>query len=83
MSVQMPSPTASPNCCRATLFHLVAAWTTWASTGCRSWSLAMWNVTGVRDPSRSSMSLTPDSASTMSGTWTIIRFSSRHSSVSM
>ena len=32
--------------------------------------------TGVRDPSRSSVSLTPLSLSTISGTWTIIRFNS-------
>ena len=49
-----------PELPRATLFHLVAAWTTWASIGCWSWSFEMWNWIGVRDPSRSSMSLTPD-----------------------
>ena len=47
----------------AALFHFVAACTTWASTGCLSWSLLMWNWIGVREPSRSSMSLTPRSTS--------------------
>lgn len=37
------------------------------------------NSTGVREPSRSSMSLKPLSASTISGTWTSLSPSSRAS----
>jgi hypothetical protein len=38
--------------------------TTCAPTGCLSRPFEIWNCTGVREPSRSSMSLTPDSMST-------------------
>jgi hypothetical protein len=77
MSVAIPSPTFIPSCLSANLFHLVAACTTWASTGWRSWSFETWNWMGPREPSRSRKSLMPLEASTMSGTSTLIRFSSR------
>ena len=43
----------------------------------------MWNLIGTREPSRSSMSFTPESELTMSGTCTIMRPSSSQRPASM
>jgi len=64
----LTSPTRHPNCWSASRFHLVAACTTSTSIGTARPSPVL-KVTGVRSPLRSSVSLTPLLAVTISGTY--------------